>query len=78
MDGPEVELSDAARRTLGIPLAAKLELLPDLGEGLVCAADYKHDITDVPESVQNLLAICGVCPGKLDEVIMNEVEVWHG
>lgn len=78
MDGPEVELSDSARRKLGIPLNAKLELLPDVGEGLVCAADYEHDITDVPEDVQNLLAMCGVCPGKLDELIMNGVEVWHG
>lgn len=78
MDGPEVELSDSARRKLGIPLNAKLELLPDVGEGLVCAADYEHDITDVPETVQNLLAMCGVCPGKLDELIMNGVEVWHG
>ena len=78
MDGPEVELSDSARRELGIPLDAKLQLFPDEGEGLVCAADYKHDITNVPESVLPLLAMAGVCPGKLDELIMGEEEVWHG
>ena len=78
MDGPEVELSDAARRTLGIPLDAKLELLPDLGEGLVCAADYEHDITDVPEGIRTMLVLNGVCLGRLDEVIMAEKEVWHG
>lgn len=44
----------------------------------VCAADYKHDITDVPENVLPLLSMCGVCPGKLDELIMDGVEVWHG
>ena len=78
MDGPEVELSDSARRELGIPLDAKLQLLPNVGEGLVCAADYKHDITDVPESILPLLAMSGICPGKLDELIMDEEEVWHG
>ncbi len=78
MDGPEVELSASARRKLGIAPDAKLELLPDEGEGLVCAADYEHDITDVPENVLSLLSMCGVCPGKLDELIMDGAEVWHG
>ena len=78
VDGPDVELSDAARRAMGIPLDAKLELYPDEGEGLVCAADYRHDITDVPEEIRPLLAMSGICPGKLDELIMNEKEVWHG
>ena len=76
-DGPEVELSDAARKLMGIPLDAKLELFPDDGEGLVCVADYKHDITDVPENAMELFTMAGVCPGKLDELIMGEVEVWH-
>ena len=78
MDGPEVELSDTARRAMGIPLDVKLQFFPDEGEGLVCAADYKHDITDVPEDILPLLAMSGICPGKLDELIMDEKEVWHG
>ena len=78
MDGPEVELSPSARRKLGIAPDAKLELLPDEGEGLVCAADYAHDITDVPKNVLPLLSMCGVCPGRLDELIMDGVEVCHG
>ena len=78
VDGPDVVLSDTARRAMGIPLDAKLQLLPDEGEGLVCAADYKHDITDVPEDIRPLLAMAGICTGKLDELIMNEEEVWHG
>jgi hypothetical protein len=76
--GPQVELSDNARKLMGIPLDAKLELLPDKGEGLVCAADYKHDLTDVPEQMRTLFAIHGVCPGQLDELLMAEAEVWHG
>lgn len=78
MDEPEVELSDAARRAMGIPLDVKLEFFPDEGEGLVCAADYRHDITDVPEEIMPLLAMSGICTGKLDELIMNEREIWHG
>ncbi len=75
--GPGVTLTDEARREMGIPLDAKLELLPDEGEGLVCAADYEHDITDVPVYIRTLLAAFGVCLGDLDEVIMGEKEVWH-
>lgn len=78
MDGPEVELSDAAREKLGIAPDAKLTLYPDVGEGLVTTADYDHDITDVPESIQFLLTMAGVCPGKLDWLLMDGMEVWHG
>ena len=78
MDEPEVELSDAARRAMGIPLDAKLQLFPDEGEGLVCAADYRHDITDVPEEIRPLLSMANICLGKLDELIRNEKEIWHG
>ena len=78
VDGPDVILSDRARKQMGIPLDAKVELLPNEGEGLVCAADYDHDITDVPECVRETLAIAGVCPGRLDELLMDEAEVWHG
>ena len=78
MDRPDVELSNAVRREMGIPLDAKLQIFPDEGEALVCAADYKHDITDVPENVRPLLEMAGICAGKLDELIRNEQEVWHG
>ena len=75
--GPGVTLTDKARREMGIPLDAKLELFPDEGEGLVCAAEYEHDITDVPVDIRAVLAASGVCLGRLDEVIMGEKEVWH-
>ena len=76
--GPGVTLTDDARRDMGIPLDAKLELFPnDEGEGLVCAAEYEHDITDVPIEIRKMLAMAGVCLGRLDEVIMGEQEVWY-
>ena len=75
--GPGVALTDDARRSMGIPLDAKLELLPDEGEGLGCAAEDEHDITDVPEGIRTMLVLSGVCLGRLDEVIMGETEVWH-
>lgn len=78
MDQPPVELSDSARRMMGIPLDAKLELYPDEGKGLVCAADYRFDIADVPENMRTLFALSGVCFGQLDELLMAEAEVWHG
>ena len=75
---PEVELSDSARKQMGIPLDAKLQLLPDEGEGLVCAADYDHDITDIPAQVLAALDMAGVCRGRLDEAIMNNEVICHG
>ena len=75
---PEVELSDSAREALGIPKNAKLMLLPDVGEGLVCAADYEHDITDIPAQVLAALDYAGVCRGRLDEAVMNNEVIRHG
>lgn len=75
---PEVELSDSARKQMGIPLDAKLQLLPDEGEGLVCAADYDHDITDIPAQVLAALDMAGVCRGRLDEAVMNNEVICHG
>lgn len=77
MDGPEVELSASARKQMGIPLDAKLELYPDVGEALVVAADYKYDLTDLPENVRTLFAMLGGCPGRLNELLMDETEVWY-
>lgn len=75
---PEVTLSDSAREALGIPKGAKLMLLPDVGEGLVCAADCDHDISDIPPQVLAALDLAGVCRGHLDEAVMNDEVVCHG
>ena len=78
VDEPEVELSDAARRAMGIPLDAKLSYFVDEGELVVSAADHNYDLTDVPEGIRPLLGMAGICAGKLDELIRNEEEIWHG
>ena len=72
MSGPEVTLSDALRKEADIPRDAKLEFFVDEGEVLVAAADYEHDITDVPPAAREVLALAGVCPGSLDQLIMSE------
>lgn len=74
--GPEVILSDALRKDAGIPQNVKLEFFVDEGEVLVAAADYEHDITDVPPVAREVLALAGVCPGSLDQLIMSE-EIIH-
>ena len=75
---PEVTLSDSAREELGIPKDSKLMLLPDVCEGLVCAADYDHDIADIPAQVLDALDLAGVCRGRLDEAVMNNEVIYHG
>lgn len=74
---PEVALSDSAREKMGIPEDAKLMFLPDEGEGLVCAADYENDITDIPAQVLAALDLAGVCRGRLDESLMNGEVICH-
>ena len=76
--GPQVTLSDNIRREMGIAPDAKVECFVDDGELVVTAADYEHDITDVPENIRTMLSIAGVCPGVLDMLLRNGVEVWHG
>lgn len=76
MKGHGVTVDDAAREEAGIPLDAKLAVFVDEGEMLVTAADYEHDITDVPAIVRKALALAGVCPGHLDDLITSE-EIIH-
>lgn len=76
MKGHGVTVDDAAREEAGIPLDAKLEVFVDEGEMLVTAADYEHDITDVPPVVRQALALAGICPGHLDNLITSE-EIIH-
>ena len=54
MNGHGVTVDDTAREEAGIPLDAKLEVFVDEGEMLVTAADYEHDITDVPSEPENM------------------------
>ena len=76
--GPRVTLSDDIRREMGIAPDTKLHCFVDEGEAVVTAADYDHDITDVPERVRALLSFAGVCPGRLDRALRDGTGVWHG
>ena len=77
MNGHGVTVDDAAREEAGIPLDAKLEVFVDEGEMLVTAADYEHDITDVPSIVRKALALAGICPGHLDNLITSEETIYE-
>lgn len=78
MDGIGITVADALRKDAGIPLDAKLEVYVDMGELMVSAADYEHDLTDVPPIARETLALAGVCPGHLNHLIIDGTEVWHG
>ena len=66
---PEFILEDA-----GIPKDAKLCAFTTeaSGEVTVMEADYKHDLTDVPEDMLRLLKDIGVCLSCLNECLMSE------
>lgn len=76
MKGHGVTVDEAAREEAGIPRDAKLEVYVDEGELLVTAADHEHDITDVPPAAREVMALAGICPGHLDELIISE-EIIH-
>ena len=77
MTGHGVTVDAGARAEAGIPLDAKLEVFVDEGELLVAAADYEHDITDVPPAVREMLALLGICPGHLDDLIQDGEVICH-
>jgi len=66
---PEFILEDA-----GIPKDAKLCAFTTeaSGEVTVMEAEYKHDLTDVPEDMLRLLKDIGVCLSCLNECLMSE------
>lgn len=66
---PEFILEDA-----GIPKDAKLCAFTteESGEVTVMEAEYKHDLTDVPEDMLRLLKDIGVCLSCLNGCLMSE------
>ena len=71
---PEFLLEEA-----GIPLKAKLCAFTDedSGEVKVREAEYKHDLSDVPENVLNTIKSMGICLSELNECLMSE-EIIYG
>ena len=69
---------EALREEVGIPANAKLCAWPGNEPGTVTVgqADYRHDLTDVPEWELSVLAMMGVCMGSLEEQLMAEDVVY--
>lgn len=73
-----VAVSDSVREAMGVSPDTKLCHFVDDGELVVTAAEYDHDITDVPEDILDVLSMAGICRGALNELIIEGTEVWHG
>lgn len=67
-------IPDEVRKDVRIPDGAKLCAWPGEQEGTVTVgqADYRYDLTDVPEWELSTLAMMGVCLGELEEKLMSE------
>ncbi len=74
----DIDLPDYLREEAGIPADAKLCAYVNEDENLVtiAAADYEHDLRDVPPHLLELLDQCGVCLGELEERIILEDVVY--
>ena len=70
---------EAVREEVGIPANAKLCAWPgnEPGTVTVAQADYRHDLTDVPEWELSVLSMMGVCLGSLEERLMAEDVVYE-
>ena len=68
------EVPEEVRQEAGIPAGVKLQAWPGETEGTVTVAqaDYRFDLTDVPEWELSTLAMMGVCLGSLEERLMAE------
>lgn len=67
---------ESVREDAGIPAGAKLCAWPGEGTVTVAQADYRYDLTDVPEWELSTLAMLGVCLGELEERLMSEAVVY--
>lgn len=73
-DAVTIKLPEFILEEAGIPKNAKLCAFTTeaSGEVTVMEADYKHDLTDVPEDMLRLLKDIGVCLSCLNECLMSE------
>ncbi len=73
------EVPEEVRQEAGIPAGVKLQAWPGETEGTVTVAqaDYRFDLTDVPEWVYSTLEALGACLGNLEELLMSEEPI-HG
>lgn len=71
-------LTPEVMRDAGIPEGVKLCAWANEGTNTVtvCQADYRYDLTDVPEWELSALAMMDVCLGNLEERLMAEDVVY--
>lgn len=71
-------LPDAVREEIGVPDGVKLCACPgeEPGTAIVCQADYRYDLTDVPAWELTVLRNMGVCLSELEELLMSEDTVY--
>lgn len=74
-----IKIPDFLLEEAGIPLKAKLCAFTDedSGEVKVMEAEYKHDLSDVPENVLNIIKSMGICLSELNKCLMSE-EIIYG
>ncbi len=79
VDGP-IDLPDYLREEAGIPKGAKLCAEVDEEEKSVTiyAADYPHDLTDIPDGILPLLGALGICLGELEQKLITGEVVYDG
>ena len=73
-EATSIKLPEFILEEAGIPKDAKLCAFTTeaSGEVTVIEAEYKHDISDVPEDMLRLLKDIGVCLSCLNECLMSE------
>ena len=73
-EATSIKLPEFILEEAGIPKDAKLCAFTTeaSGEVTVIEAEYKHDISDVPEDMLMLLKDIGVCTSCLNECLMSE------
>ena len=79
LDNP-ITLPDDLREEAGIPREAKLCSYVDEEENavIITAAEYDHDLTDVPAMILEMFTAANVCIGELDDLITDGDIVYGG
>ena len=79
LDNP-ITLPEDLREEAGIPREAKLCTYVDEEENavIITAAEYDHDLTDVPAMILEMFSAANVCIGELDDLITDGDIVYGG
>lgn len=73
-DAVSIKLPNFILKEAGIPKDAKLCActIDGCGEVTVMEAEYKHDLSDVPQDILEILKDMGICMSGLNECLMSE------